>query len=344
MEEKRNKSFKKPLRIALSIIVVSLFLFTLVTASVNQKSKFLNEEPIIHLNDENEFSFLQKKEVKRWLLEDRNINLTATKIEDLDLKEMEKIAASNPWVANAEIYLDNQRRLHIDITQRYPVARIFDRKGVSFYIDKSRNVMPISFGYTYPAVVFTNVPTFKSEVDEDRVMAKIAYLGNRINSDSFWKAQITQIEMQDDESFVAASLLGNQKIIIGDTSNLNEKLNNLFVFYKNISSEIGWNTYEVYDLRFKGQIITSPSVNQFVPRIISSEKPGSADSNKVKEVLATNIKKKENTKVSPPTPAIPEKPPDKIKVKPETKQSEVNKNNNQQDKRKPKHIFEGIKQ
>lgn len=267
MEEKKKIALNKTLRLAFGIAVGIIFLVTLVAASRNQGKTLLNPNPVIHLNDENEFSIIQKNDIKNWLLNNRNIDLSNMTIDNLDIKKMEKIAEANPWVSNAEVYLDNQNKLHIDIIQRSPIARVFDKVGSSFYLDSAKREMPIRYGYTYPAVTFTNVPNYKTESEGMNLKSKIVYLGNIIGSDSFWNAQITQVEVQNDQTFVAVPLLGNQRILLGDTSQIKEKLSNLFAFYKKVSSKVGWNTYDTYDLRFKDQVVASPTLGKTPPKV-----------------------------------------------------------------------------
>jgi cell division protein FtsQ len=61
-------------------------------------------------------------------------------------------------------------------------------------------------------------------------------------------------------------LFGNQRILIGDTVNVQEKLGHLFAFYKNVSSKIGWDKYETLDVRFKNQVVASPSIGWIPPK------------------------------------------------------------------------------
>ena len=61
-------------------------------------------------------------------------------------------------------------------------------------------------------------------------------------------------------TFELVPVLGNQKIVFGDTSDMKNKLDNLFAFYKNVLNRIGWDKYEVLDLRYKNQVIATPSL------------------------------------------------------------------------------------
>jgi cell division protein FtsQ len=265
MSEERKISSKKVLRFAIGALLVAIFMVALVAASRQQNSKAIKGMEV-HLNDEHEFSFLQRKDIETLLLRNRNINLSQTAIAKLDLRLMEDIARTNPWVAKADIFVDNRQVLQVNITQREPVARIFNTNGGSYYMDSLLNTMPVSQGYAYPAPVFTNVPVSRNDSIQRNLHKKIAYLSEVIGRDSFWHAQVTQIGVQPDQTFVLIPLFGNQRILIGDTINVQEKLGHLFAFYKNVSGKIGWDKYETLDVRFKDQVVASPSIGWIPPK------------------------------------------------------------------------------
>ena len=55
-------------------------------------------------------------------------------------------------------------------------------------------------------------------------------------------------------------VLGQQRIIFGDTSRIKEKFSNLYSFYTNVLNRVGWDKYETLDVRFKGQVVAAPSL------------------------------------------------------------------------------------
>jgi cell division protein FtsQ len=267
MNDERKISTKKVMRFAIGGVLVIIFMIALVVASYQQ-----NTNPIkgleVQLNEDSHFSFLQKKDVEQLLLNSRNIDLKNTAIGKLDLNMMEKIAMTNPWVADAEVFVDNRNVLQVIIKQREPAARIFDVNG--YYIDSNLSVLPLAPDYSYPAPVFTSVPVIKDHDKEKKILSKMVYLSRTIARDTFWSAQITQIEVQPDESFVLIPLFGNQRLLIGDTTQLKTKLNHLLAFYKNVSGKIGWDTYQTLDVRYKNQVIAFPSIGWVQPKIIDT--------------------------------------------------------------------------
>ncbi|WP_118950690.1 cell division protein FtsQ/DivIB [Taibaiella helva] len=266
MSEQRNISTKKVIRFSVGTLLVIIFMVALVAASRSQSNKAIKGLEV-HLNDDKEYSFLQRKDIEALLLGNRHINLAQASVAQLDLELMERIARTNPWVANAEIYVDSRQVLQVNITQRDPVARIFDVNGASYYMDSTLHTMPVSAGYAYAAPVFTNVPVAKQDSTGKSLLQKIARLSEEISRDSFWQAQVTQVEVQPDHTFVLIPLMGDQRILLGDTARLQEKLDNLLAFYKNVSNKIGWDRYTVLDARFKGQVVASPSMGWIPPRV-----------------------------------------------------------------------------
>lgn len=266
MSEPKKISLKKSLRFGVGLLVVILFSIALIAASHYQGNKTIQGIEV-NLNDENDFSFLQRKDIENLLLKNRNIDLKHTSLEQLDLEKMEAIARTNPWVAKADIYVDNRQVLQVKITQREPVARLFDANGGSYYMDSMLHLMPVSGGYAYPAPVFTGVVLLKNDSLNKALKTRIAYLSEVIGRDSFWQSQITQIDIQPDQTFVLTPLFGNQRILLGDTTNVTQKLDNLLAFYKQVSGKIGWDKYETLDLRYKDQVVASPSIGWVPPKV-----------------------------------------------------------------------------
>lgn len=306
MSEQRKISSKKVLRFSIGAALVIIFMIALAAASNRQNNDTIKDIDVT-LNEDHDFNFLDKKDIVNLLINSRHIDLKTTTIDKLDLKKMEEVAKTNPWVKAAEVFVDNREVLKVNITQREPIARLFDVNGASYYMDGTLHTMPVSVGYSYPAPVFTNVPVLAKDSLRNGLNAKIAYLSERIGRDSFWHAQITQIEVQPDQTFIMVPLFGDQKIMIGDTSNIDEKLSNLFAFYKNISSKIGWDKYQVLNLRFKGQVVASPSVGWTPPKVTNTdtanfEGPPIAITNTVKPALPVvqQQEKKEEKPISKP--------------------------------------------
>ncbi len=157
---------------------------------------------------------------------------------------MEQVILADPWVANAQVFIDNDHILNIYVTQRIPVARIFQQNNVSYYMDTTLSIMPLSKNYIYYTTIVTNVPVIGNDSIGWDMRQQIVSLVRKLQADTFWNSQISQVIIDSSGMFELTPVLGDQRIILGDVSGVNDKLNNLFLFYKNVLNRIGWDKYE----------------------------------------------------------------------------------------------------
>jgi cell division protein FtsQ len=212
--------------------------------------------------------------------------------------QLESVLDANPWVADAQVYVDAQQKLHVWITQRVPVARLFEQNGNSYYLDQTLKAMPLSSKYSHYTTVVTNVPVLKDDSLSNVLKAQLVSLVKFIDKDSFWNAQVSQVIMTDDKKFELVPVLGNHRILFGDTTLMDDKFSNLFSFYKKVLNRIGWDKYETLDVRYAGQVVASPALEwkkpadkmmsnmDWVKSIIGNEeKPAESDTT---DIVITN--------------------------------------------------------
>lgn len=255
-----NQKLRKPIRIGLGVVLCVLFITLLVAASNHQE-----QQPIkgfaLHIVNGSGMGILEKKNLEHWILKDPKVNVKGRLKNELNLEQIEAQASLNPWVANADVYVDNNNQLQIDITERKPVARVFELNGQSFYMDSSLKKMPVITGNNFSTPVFTNAFFVKDDSMNRALSSKIVMMANLIGKDSFWNAMIGQVIVNADQTFTLIPLFAKrQQVIFGDTTRANEKLANLFAFYKHIPGKVGWDNYRILDLRYQGQIVARPSL------------------------------------------------------------------------------------
>jgi len=88
-------------------------------------------------------------------------------------------------------------------------------------------------------------------------MRELFELAHYINGDRFWKAQIQQIFVNEDGEFELIPLVGAHVIVFGAFDKPDVKFSNLETFYRNGLSVKGWNTYDVINLKYEGQVIAT---------------------------------------------------------------------------------------
>lgn len=176
----------------------------------------------------------------------------------VDVERIEKVLKENPFVLDAETFIDANNTIQIDIEQRIPVLRIIDRMGASYYFDMEGNKMPTSKHFTARVLVATgNIPPHTPEFMErvNHPLNQLFDLSKKILVDDLYEPMIEQIYVNNKREYIFAPKLGKQKIFFGKYENIDVKLENLKVFYQKAITNEGWRKYKNIDLRFKGQVI-----------------------------------------------------------------------------------------
>lgn len=279
MGEKRKISVRKILQVLVTLIVTTGCVLAITSASKIQDKKVVSGIRIA-IRNENDCRFIDKQDVQEMLLANRHIKLGSTPVAQIDLHKMEQIAQANPWISDAQVYIDNQQVLYVNVTQRVPALRVFETNGNSYYLDTALHVLPLSDKYTHYSTIITNAPELKSDSMSKDLKGQMLTVVRTIEADSFWNAQVQEIVVTPDRDFQLIPVMGNHRILIGDTSDLKEKLDNLFAFYQHVLNRIGFDKYQVLDIRFKDQVVASPTLPWKAPK-----DKAMSDMNWVKSIL-----------------------------------------------------------
>jgi cell division protein FtsQ len=259
MEQKRKISVRKVLQASVTLVMLTCCIVAIVSASKVEGAKTL-KDVAVHIVSDKKYHFIEESDIRKEAIDQQHINLKTTHIEDLDLHRIEGAILADAWVANARVYVDNEKILQIDVTQRIPVARLFDQSSRTYFLDSTLHAMPVTRTSVYRTTVVTNVPEYKNDSMMNASRKKLLYLINVLQADTFWNNQVSEVMIDSEGNYELVPVLGSHIIKFGDTSMAKVKLANLSAFYLNILNRIGWDWYKLLDVRFKGQVVASPAL------------------------------------------------------------------------------------
>jgi len=230
--------------------------------------------------------------------------LVGKSMKEFDLSKMEDSLESNPWVSSAELYFDNNRVLHVKVEEREPIARVFTAKGNSFYIDTTLTRLPLSEKFTPRLPVFTGFPSEKTKWkgSDSILLNQMKDISLFLAADSFWMAQIDQIDINPQKQFVMVPKVGEHTILFGDGADAAKKFRKLYAFYDEVMSKTGWNQYSTVHVGFRGQVVGTRKdameirsdttlARQLVKQMIKSQREEALkDTMHTKTVTTTRIK------------------------------------------------------
>ena len=235
---------QKLIEIVKWILLLSVIVLLMAFSVNKQKLTTCNVFDVEIVSNENDF--IDSKTVEEFL-KNKNLHPSGKFRTEIAIDEMEKNIANHPSVQNVNAFSDIRGNIKVEIKQRNPIVRV-QTVNKSFYIDESGKKMPLSEVYTSRVLVITgNVNYYK--IDELFLMSKF------ITDSPFWKAQIMQMHLEENEEITLIPRVGYQQIVFGKPINIEEKFRKLKLFYEKGISDKGWNNYSHINLKFKNQIV-----------------------------------------------------------------------------------------
>ncbi len=186
-------------------------------------------------------------------------SIEKTQSSRLELDRMEQKIEEDPFVQNADVFIDQRNKLRVSIEQRSPVLRVMDTNGGNYYLDKAGKKIPVSDHYTAHVMVATGkIPPHTADFLEKKtgVLKAVFTVAQQLAADEFFKHFIQQIHVSTSNGdLMMTPLIGDQVIILGSARKLEDKLNRLKIFYKEAIPHEGWRKYSTINLKYSGQIV-----------------------------------------------------------------------------------------
>lgn len=252
----QKKRVIRKIAILIAWLLVGCGMITLLAAANNDKEEHSCKNVVISVKGSGEKYFIEKGDVSSRLKESVSGGLVGKEISSIDLSMLEKALMQNPWIREAQLYFDSRDVLHVIVTEREPIARVFSTDGASFYLDTAGTRMPVLNKVSIRLPVVTSFTAAKRWNAADSTLVKeLVSLLVYINKDEFWKAQIAQIDVRQNRELELIPVVGNHIIKIGRAESVEQKLHNLLLFYRQVLSKSGFDIYKIIDIQFAGQVI-----------------------------------------------------------------------------------------
>lgn len=230
----------------------------LIGAIVHKKNSFPDSVEVTVEPLPNGEKLISEGDVKQALMRAFGNDLENTELARLDVERMERVMEEDPFVRNADTYIDQKSVLHVTIQQRAPVLRVLDSNGGNYYLDEKGVKMPPSKNFTARVIVATgNIPPYTPEfLDKKKNILKDLFnLTKTLEADDFLATFIQQIHVNNAGEFSMVPLVGNQRIILGTVRRLDDKIRRLKIFYQQAMPYTGWKQYQTINLKFSGQVV-----------------------------------------------------------------------------------------
>ncbi|MFP3832461.1 cell division protein FtsQ/DivIB [Chryseobacterium sp. SIMBA_028] len=296
------------LKIVVTVIILGLLLsfslkrFGRLQITDNKISVKMNEKTPVYFVDEKDIREIVKKENP------------SGKVGELNIPALEKKINSLPAVDSANVYLNLNGKLNLDIKQRVPVFRL-NKDGKDFYVDEKGVEFPISKTYSHPCMLVTgNVQPEEYE--------KLAELVGKIDKDDFSKKFFIGISKYK-ESYNLLTSEGNYRVEIGDLDNIDFKVKGFKTFVEKYLVYQDPQKYNMVSVKYQNQIVTT--LNPYFKENDSILKAGKQELAKVPNSMATTKKTEAKPKATEVKKTSTASAKPKESTKPKTQQKEIKK-------------------
>ncbi len=247
---------KKILTVTFTLSCAALFVVVL-TSAVKKQDELTCKNLQVKIDYDSGLAFLNEGEITERINFLSGENIVGRPLSKIDFHTLEKEMEKNPYVCDAEIFVDHEQNIIITITQKRPILRVINSDAESYYISEKNDHMPLNenFSMHLPiALGYVNMHTNPSR--DSTVENNLFVLTNFIEHDIFLHALVDQIYVYENSEFDLIPKTGNHNIHFGNASeNMADKFKRLKIFYRDGLTKTGWFKYKSINLKFDGQVV-----------------------------------------------------------------------------------------
>lgn len=223
------------------VLVLFAFLLSFSLKRFNNKKRHL----LIDFVQETPVYFVNEGMIKK-IVDKAN---PSHRLGDLKIPTLEQQIKQISTVDSANVYLNLNGTLDIDIAQRVPVMRI-NNKGKEYYVDRNYQAFSLSDNYAHPCILVSGDIPQKDYPD-------LVKLIDKINADNFSKNFFIGIQRYHSGDYYLLTAKGNFKVELGDLQNLDFKLQGFKTFTKKYLIHQDLKKYKKISLKYKNQVVTT---------------------------------------------------------------------------------------
>lgn len=215
---------------------------------------------IVHIDQIDGHSFLTRRDVTGYLTNGGADPVIGKEYKELDFHQLEERLQNHGLINKCQVSRDLTGDLLVTIEQPRPVARLMaSNEGVRMvagqYVSEDGKFFPISMNYSARVPVLTGNYFAKNRSLANERNKPLLELLKRVRNDPFWRAQITELSVDEQGRITMWPQVGNHQIEFGTPTDLEAKLKKLKLFYTDVLPVKGWDRYSRVNVQYRNQIV-----------------------------------------------------------------------------------------
>ncbi len=228
--------------------------------------------------------FVTETEIRR-LLKEWKLDDTSGPTASVNLQKIEDNLSKVVNIESAMVQRMPDNKIRLTIVPMIPVARVFDFKGNSYYINRDGKRLTANARY------HLDVPVVSGNFDERRSAAELIPLIEHLHNDSAWNAITSQVMVDPvTRDIILVPLIRGHVINLGDTADIPDKLSRVMAMYRKVMPLKGWEYYDTISVKWAGQVVATRRVKSIPEPAIRFDQEGDIEEEDINSMLvATDI-------------------------------------------------------
>lgn len=238
-------------------LLIAVMVLTAFTVN-SDKNRLITHDLKVQISDPAENYLVNANDLTSYLYEKMD-TVNGYNAEEIELYTIEQVLNQNSHVQNSEAYIDRKGEVHVQVDLKVPVLRVLTSNSRGYYLSKNAEIIEWSPNYTPRLIVATgNITKYEGQdtlaENHENILNALTYIGFKLKKSSYLQSIVDEIVVKDVNHFELVSKIGQARILIGDTTDLEGKLERFELFYTEAYPIVGWDKYREIDVRFKDKV------------------------------------------------------------------------------------------
>ena len=178
------------------------------------------------------------------------IVLKGRPLDSIDLRGIEKTLSSLSVYEQVEAFVSpSSATLQIRLTEKHPLFIVQDRTGKSHYVTEGRGTISVRQGFA------TYLPIVSGDLDLQYATSDVYDLMAVLRRDSDLVEYFGQVYVDASDGIVLIPRIGRTRVVIGKTTDWEEKLRKWRIFASSVLPRRGMNAFAYVNLDYAGQVV-----------------------------------------------------------------------------------------
>ena len=178
------------------------------------------------------------------------IVLKGRPLDSIDLRGIEKTLSSLSVYEQVEAFVSpSSATLQIRLKEKHPLFIVQDRTGKSHYVTEGRGTISVRQGFA------TYLPVVSGDLDLQYATSDVYDLMAVLRRDSDLVDYFGQVYVDASDGIVLIPRIGHTRVVIGKTTDWEEKLRKWRIFASSVLPRRGMNAFAYVNLDYAGQVV-----------------------------------------------------------------------------------------